>query len=242
MTQGFLPRLSLSTQVIAGLILGIAAGLFFGERITVVEPLGAIFIGLLQMTVIPYIVVSLIAAIGRLQIAQIRMLAVKGGGLILAFWVLILVVVALMPLGYPGWESASFYSTSLLEEPVPTDFLSLYIPTNPFASLADGVIPAIVLFSIAMGLATSLLSEKMVVVHFLDQLSHALMLIAQFVARLAPIGVFALTATAAGTMSVEDFGRVQVYIATYVAMALLLSFWVLQAWCPRSRRWDSRTR
>ncbi|WP_296896095.1 cation:dicarboxylase symporter family transporter [Thiohalocapsa sp.] len=220
-------KLGLSAQVIIGLVLGIASGLFFGERIVVVEPLGSIFIGLLQMTVIPYIVVSLIAAVGRLEMAQIRLLAIKGGGLILAFWLLILIAVALIPIGYPDWESASFYSTSLLVEPEPTDFLALYIPANPFQSLSDGVIPAIVLFAIAVGLATSLLENKLVVVHFLDQLTHALMLIAQFVARLAPIGVFSLTATAAGTMGIEEFGRVQVYIATYVAVALLLSFWVV---------------
>jgi Na+/H+-dicarboxylate symporter/ABC-type amino acid transport substrate-binding protein len=220
-------KLGLSSQVIIGLVLGIGSGLFFGERVVVVEPLGAIFIGLLQMTVIPYIVVSLIAAVGRLDMAQIRLLAIKGGGLILAFWAIILIAVALISIGYPNWESASFYSTSLLAEPEPTDFLALYIPANPFQSLSDGVIPAIVLFSIAMGLATSLLEHKLVVVEFLDQLTHALMLIAQFVARLAPIGVFALTATAAGTMGIEEFGRVQVYIATYVAVALLLSFWVV---------------
>ena len=220
-------KLDLSAQVIIGLVLGIASGLFFGEHIVVVQPLGGIFIGLLQMTVIPYIVVSLMAAIGRLSMDQIKMLAVKGGYLILIFWVAVLLAVALVPLGYPGWESASFYSTSLLAEPEPTDFLALYIPANPFQSLAEGVIPAIVLFSVAMGLATSLLDEKIVVVHFLDQLTNALMLIAQFVANLAPIGVFALTAVAAGTMGVDEFGRVQVYMVTYIVLALLLSFWVV---------------
>lgn len=64
------PRLGLSSQVIIGLVLGILAGLFFGEPVAVVQPLGAIFIGLLQMTVIPYIVVSLIAAIGRRRQGQ----------------------------------------------------------------------------------------------------------------------------------------------------------------------------
>lgn len=227
-SRGFrLPRIGLSGQVIIGLVLGIAAGLFFGESAAVVQPLGSIFIALLQMTVIPYIVVSLIAAIGRLSIDRIKLLAIKGGGLILVFWGIILLVVALIPLGYPNWESASFYSTSLLEEPTPTDFLALYIPANPFEALSEGTIPAIVLFCIAMGLATSLLRGKALLVDFLDELSHALMLIAQFVAKLAPIGVFALTATASGTLGVEEFGRVQVYIVTYIAMALLLSLWVV---------------
>jgi ABC-type amino acid transport substrate-binding protein len=56
---------------------------------------------------------------------------------------------------------------------------------------------------------------------------EALMRIAQFVARLAPIGVFALVGTAAGTLDVEALGRLQVYIITYICVALLLSFWIL---------------
>ena len=55
------------------------------------------------------------------------------------------------------------------------------------------------------------------------------MRIAGFVARLAPIGVFALIATAAGTLDVEALGRLQVYIWTYIGAALLLSFWILPA-------------
>jgi hypothetical protein len=77
----WLMGLSLSVRVIRDQVLGIASGLFFGERIAPVQPLGSVFIGLLQMTVIPYIVVSLIAAIGRLTMDQIRMLAARGGGL-----------------------------------------------------------------------------------------------------------------------------------------------------------------
>ena len=58
-----------------------------------------------------------------------------------------------MPLTFPRWETASFYSSS---DPAPAqefDFLGLYIPTNPFASLANNVVPAVVLFSIVIGVA-----------------------------------------------------------------------------------------
>jgi hypothetical protein len=54
-----------------------------------------------------------------------------------------------------------------------------------------------------------------------------LLRIAGAVARAAPIGVFALIAHAAGTMSVEALGRVQVYFLLYIGTALLLSLWVL---------------
>ena len=35
----------------------------------------------------------------------------------------------------------------------PFDFLNLYIPTNPFNSLANNVVPAVVLFSVIVGAA-----------------------------------------------------------------------------------------
>ena len=42
-----------------------------------------------------------------------------------------------------------------------------------------------------------------------------------------PYGLFAIAATAAGTLDVEQLGRLQIYLLTYVAVASLLSLWVL---------------
>ncbi len=53
------------------------------------------------------------------------------------------------------------------------------------------------------------------------------MRIAQFVVQLAPIGVFALVAATAGTISFEELGRLQVYILSYIGTALLLSLFIL---------------
>jgi ABC-type amino acid transport substrate-binding protein len=51
--------------------------------------------------------------------------------------------------------------------------------------------------------------------------------ISHLVVRLAPLGVFAMAATTAGTMSLEEFGRLQAYLLTYTAGALLLGFVIL---------------
>ena len=59
--------MSLSKQVLIGLALGIAAGVFFGERAASLQIVGDAFIRLLQMTVMPFIAVSLIAALGKLE-------------------------------------------------------------------------------------------------------------------------------------------------------------------------------
>ena len=142
---------SLSAQIFIALGLAIAAGLFFGELIQPIKLFGDIFIGLLQMTVLPYILVSLVGGLGRLSYAETRLLALKGGGFVLLFWGIALLVTLLFTLSFPNWESATFFSTSLVETGSEFDLVGLYIPTNPFASLSNSVVPAIVLFAIAVG-------------------------------------------------------------------------------------------
>jgi len=73
----------LSAQIFIALGLGLAGGIFFGEGMTVVAPIGDIFIALLQMAVWPYIVVSLIGGLGRLSYEQARLVggARRGGDL-----------------------------------------------------------------------------------------------------------------------------------------------------------------
>jgi len=223
------PRLGLSAQVFIALGLGIAAGLFFGESIAPVQIIGQIFIGLLQMTVLPYILVSLIAGIGKLSYAEMRVLAIHGGRFVLLFWAIALVTILLFTTAFPAWESATFFSSSLVETKEQADLVALYIPSNPFFSLSSSIVPAIVVFSLAVGLAVIGVPNKGTFIANLDVIGEAIMRIATFVARLAPIGVFALIASAAGTLDIEALGRLQVYIISYIGAALLLSFWVLPA-------------
>ena len=220
-------RMSLSTKVLIGLILGIATGLFFGELVEPLEVIGEAFIQLLQMTVLPYLTVSLVAGLASLTYSEALSLAKKGGLLLLFLWVVVLGIVLLMPLAFPSWDSASFFSTSLVKDVQEFNFLELYIPANPFHALANNTVPAVVLFSIAVGVALIGVRNKEVLNQNLTVVVEALMKVTNWVVHLAPIGVFAIAAEAAGTMNVEDFGRWQVYLVTYVAAWFLLSFWVL---------------
>jgi Na+/H+-dicarboxylate symporter len=46
-------RLSLSSRISAGLLLGTFIGLFFGDGAAVLQPISDIYIRLMQMTVLP---------------------------------------------------------------------------------------------------------------------------------------------------------------------------------------------
>ena len=220
-------RFSLSTYILIGMFLGIACGLFFGEEVGFLEVAGNAFIKLLQMTILPYIIVSLVYGIGGLTYNQATDLAKKGGLLLLLFWGIAFAMILLIPLSFPAWESSAFFSTSLVETPPKVDFLSLYIPSNPFYSLANNIVPAVVLFSILLGVALIGIQDKEIILKFMGTSSQALVKITGIIVKLTPLGVFAISAAAAGTMTTAQFGRLQVYLISFNLAVLLLTFGIL---------------
>jgi Na+/H+-dicarboxylate symporter len=220
-------KIGIATQVFIGLGLGLLVGVFFGEEVAFLRIGGDAFIALLQITVIPYVMVALITSLGRLTLADAKALGLQAGSVLLVLWAVGLVVVLLSPFAFPDWPSASFFSASQIEEAKPVDFLKLYIPANVFSSLSNAVVPAIVVFSILFGLALINVKNKERVLDLLSTVGDGLMEITAFVGKIAPYGVFAITASAAGTIDIADLGRLQVYIVVYVAMALILSFWLI---------------
>ncbi len=214
-------------RVIFSLLAGIGFGIAVGEWAGRLEWIGNAYIRLLQMTVLPYILFSLMGGLGRLELAMARRIGLAGAGLILFLWATAMLTLLTMPLAYPDWTSAAFFSTSLITPPARFDPLTLYIPSNPFHALANTIVPAAVVFSIAMGLALIAVPDKDGLLRGMQNLSDALMKIASFVARLAPIGIFALTAAAAGTLDVQALARLQVYLWVYAGAWLVLTFLVL---------------
>jgi Na+/H+-dicarboxylate symporter len=218
---------SLSRRIVIGLAAGIAIGLFVGDRASVFRPLADGYVKLLQMTVLPYVTVSIIAGLGALSTVQARMLGTRMLAVLLLLWILAIAAVLLFPLMFPPYETASFFSTALLEEREPFNFVDLYIPTNPFNSLANNVVPAVVLFSILVGVAVISVPEKTHLLSVLSVVGSAVSKATEFVIALTPYGMCAIAAVVAGTLSVEELERLQVYLFTYTAVALLVSLWVL---------------
>jgi Na+/H+-dicarboxylate symporter/ABC-type amino acid transport substrate-binding protein len=216
-----------SRRVLVALASGIGVGVFLGE---LVAPLGWVaeaYIKLLQMTVLPYVTVSIVSGLGRLGLAEARALGARTGAVLVTLWLMALLFMFLIPLAFPATQNASFFSTTLVEKRPPFNFIELYIPSNPFRSLADNIVPAVVLFSILIGVALITIDRKHVILDVLQVCGDALARVARMVVRLTPYGLFAIAATAAGTMTMDQFGRLQVYVVSYVLVALLVALWVL---------------
>lgn len=220
-------KISLSGLILIAFLLGTLTGLFFGESAAVLQIIGRVFFQLLQMTILPYITFSLIANLGGLSPATAKAITARTGWVLGVSWLVVLLLVLAGSLALPALESASFFSTSDVTPPESADLLGLFIPANPFRALSNNFVPAVVLFSIALGVALMGIEGKQAVLDQLRVIAKALARISGTVAKLTPIGVFGVTASAAGTLRLEDLGRIQAYLILLIGSAVLLVFWIL---------------
>ena len=217
-------KLSPFQRVIIALILGISTGIFVGEPAGHIEVIGDVYIRLLQMTVLPYVLVSIIGGLGRLDSTMASRIGMRAVKVIIIMWLSVMATLLLLPLAYPSWDTAGFFSTSMIAEPSAFNFVKLYIPSNIFASLSETIVPAVVLFSLLMGVALIQVKNKETLLTLTTNIGDSLMKVASYVAKLAPLGIFAISASAAGTLEVAELGRLQVFLWVYITAAALLAF------------------
>ncbi|MGH7873203.1 MAG: cation:dicarboxylate symporter family transporter [Candidatus Binatia bacterium] len=210
-----------------GLMSGVLVGLFFGEHAAVFKLAADAFVKLLQMAVLPYITISIITSLGTLRYDQAKTLGLRAGAVLGGLWCIALLFTFLFPVAFPAIETASFFSTTLVERRPPFNFIDIFIPSNPFYSLANNVVPAVVLFSVFLGIALIGVERKQMLLDVFTVTKEALSGATKFIVSLTPYGIFAIAANTAGTLNLEQVGRIQVYLITYVLMALLVALWVL---------------
>jgi Na+/H+-dicarboxylate symporter/ABC-type amino acid transport substrate-binding protein len=219
--------MTFTRKILIGLFLGIALGLFFGEIVAPLEAGGRIFIGMLQMTVLPYIILSLVINLGRISWSESRGLLLTLIAVFSIFLLLGAIVLFLSPVAFPPIESASFFKTSLVASPPVMDLVGLYIPSNPFASMANNVVPAVVLFSIFVGIGLSSVPGNGPLLNAMDVAADALNKVNKLMIQLTPYGVFFIAASTAGTLSMEELSRLQGFIITYTLLVLVMSFIIM---------------
>jgi Na+/H+-dicarboxylate symporter/ABC-type amino acid transport substrate-binding protein len=222
-------RISLSNQILLGLAFGALTGIFLGEHAYPFDYVGKAFIGLLQMTVLPYIVFSLMMNIGRLSMATGRRLIFIGMKVLAVLIGFGLINLLILPLAFPEWQSSNFFSPAFIAPQEKIDFISLYIPSNPFYSLAANHVPAVVLFSIIVGVGLMRVPNREPFLKSLEIINNALNQVNKLVIKITPLGVFAIAAATVGTVSWAQLGRLQTFLLVYTVIVILMTLWVLPA-------------
>lgn len=193
--------------MIVAFILAVVLGGVFGPQIEVVQPLGDLFLRLIQFIMIPLVLATLV--VGVASTGNIRELGELGGKTIAYFLlttfaaVIIGLSTAYMISPGTGVDLDADVSAAEVEvtetEGVVETLLSI-IPTNPIASMTEGEILQVVFFAVFLGIGITLVGEKAEPVkNFFDGFAEVMYKITGIVVRLAPLGVFGLIAPIVGS-------------------------------------------
>ena len=89
------------------------------------------------------------------------------------------------------------------------------------------MVPAVVVFAVLAGVGLMAVPRKQALLEPLQVFNEAMGRVGSLLARLTPLGIFAIAGHTAGTMQLEEFERLQGFVLTYAVFACLLTFWLL---------------
>jgi Na+/H+-dicarboxylate symporter len=220
--------LGLGTQILLGMVVGSILGAVFGERISVVEPLGDLFIRLLVLAAIPLVFFNLLA--GLTALTDVRTFG-RLAGKIMGYYVITDVVALCLGLGAMavlrpgvGMQLTEQVDTAVGTVPSVPDVLLGMIPTNAFAAFSEGNVVQIVVVAVLLGISTLMLADEPRV-----RLSKAFSDLAALLRRLvdlilltAPIGIGALMAVTVGRYGAALIGPMTKFLGgVYVAQLVV---------------------
>ena len=246
---------TLSRQVLLGLVFGSAFGLiihmFYGEgnpaiseTLAWVNVVGSGYVGLLKMVIMPLVLVSMIAAVVKLEnsgsLGKISALTIG----ILLFTTMIAALIGIAVTQIFGLSAAGLSEgvretarISVLETRLGSvtdltipQMLVSFIPTNPFADLTgtrSTSIIAVVIFGILVGIAARrvMIEKKELespIRTFIEAAQSIVMRLVKMIIALTPYGIAALMTKVVATSSLADILSLLGFIvASYVAIFLM---------------------
>ena len=225
-------KISLASQILIGLILGIAVGaIFYGNANvqTYLQPIGDIFLNLIKMIVVPIIISTLI--VGVAGTGDMKQLGRLGGKTLIYFEVIttVAIVVGLLAANIfqPGAgidmnqlekSDISSYVETTEEQETKSTFQVIVdiVPKNVVNAMAEGDMLAIIFFSVLFGLGVAAIGDRgKPVLAFFNGVADAMFWVTNLVMKFAPFGVFALigvTVSKFGLSSLIPLGKLAILV------------------------------
>ncbi|MBO6268268.1 MAG: cation:dicarboxylase symporter family transporter, partial [Clostridium sp.] len=204
-------KLSLAAKTFIGFGLGIVLGVIFGEKASIVKPLGTIFLNMIKMIVVPMVFFSITAGVAALSdIKKLRNIGVKVVGLYAitsAISVCIGLIMANVTNPGLGFDMSALASDSVYEAkemPSVLDTIINAFPSNVFASFTQGDMLPIIVFAIFVGVALIMMGERgQKMAEGVQNLADVMYQITAIVMEFSPIGVCALLADSVGSYGLK---------------------------------------
>jgi Na+/H+-dicarboxylate symporter len=221
-------RMGLGTRILLGMCIGTLAGAVLGERATVVQPVGDLFIRFLVLAAVPLVFFNLLAGVTALT--DLRALGRLTGKFL--SWFLGTKVVALalgigaMLVLRPGvgMTLRGGSAPEVAEAPSLLDVLLGLVPSNAFRAFADGNMAQVVVLAVILGVATLHVpaAPRDRLRSAYADLAELLRKVVELILEVAPYGIAALMMVTVGRYGAEILGPMARFVAGVTAAHLLL--------------------
>lgn len=226
------------------LVLGVVVGLIVGPPVSVIEPLGEIFLRLLMMLVMPLILLTLISGVASVSPKTLGRVGGKIFGFYMvttAFAISLGIGLALLVAPGAGLSLTGDEEAEAQEAPGLAEVFTDIIPENIFTALSEGEILAVMFFAIIAGIALAHMQDSdderlsglaSLLRRITDGGLEIIFLLIRGILQYSPIGVFALIAVAVGETGADSllplaqltavmYGGILLQILVYVLTLLL---------------------
>jgi Na+/H+-dicarboxylate symporter len=226
-------RMSLTTKVIIGMVLGVVVGVVFNGLDApflndylvggLFAMVGKMFVNALKMLVVPLVVFSLIC--GVTGIGDVRMLGRVGvkafvlyiGTTAIAVSMALVLAFAIGP--GVGFDMTGVDTSAVSGKTPPSvwDVFAAIVPTNPVAAFANGEMLQIIFYVILVAFAALMLGDRSKpFVEASEYMNELMMKVVEIVMAFAPYGVFCLIAKTFAEQGSGLFVPVIAYVGTLV--------------------------
>jgi DAACS family dicarboxylate/amino acid:cation (Na+ or H+) symporter len=229
--------LSLPLQMLAGLIAGLAIGLWWPELGAKLQPIGTAFIEAIKMVVIPIVFSVVTLGVYKMgtDIKQLgRVALIAFGWFYLATLILIVIALGLDGLFHPGVGANLVPSGKIPPNlAVSVDwvkFLIDLIPSNIVAAMAAQKVLPTLLFAVLFGVALATIGEAaQPVVRILEAVAAAMFKVTQWIVALSPLAILGIMAWLFATQGgATILALLRLIGVMYLGLAIVVAlFWVI---------------
>lgn len=224
-----LKNIALWKKLLVGIVAGLAIGSLSPEAAKFISPLGDIFLRMLKMLIVPLVFFSIVNGICKM--GDTRQLRTIGGWYVL--WIAASAVIAAAVgvitalIVKPGQGTTEFLVDAKSASSVSYSFVDNIVgwfPTNVFEAFVSGNLLQIIVFCLFLGVALLTLGDKVSgLVGIIEQGSHAMLKITEFIMEFSPLGILSLMATMVSTISGAMMKEILVFlVADNVCCAVIL--------------------
>ncbi|MAK14990.1 MAG: dicarboxylate/amino acid:cation symporter [Proteobacteria bacterium] len=198
--------MSYTTRILLSMLLGISFGslinVFFLDYnlilflVEILSALGAIFISSLKLMVVPLVFFSLVTGVAQItDSSKLGSISIKAIFLYLATTSIAISLALFFSNLFNIGSGAGLISEAEFLAPSPPSLKEVFInifPTNPIASMANGEMLQIIVFSLLVGMGVKSLSSSTNLINFFVSGNNLMLKIVELIIWFAPIGIFCL--------------------------------------------------